>query len=635
VILACRNIKKSFGSQTVLDEVSFHIEDGEKCAVIGVNGAGKTTLFRIITGEEQADEGEVVLAKGRSIGYLQQATEFVNPENTVYEELKAVFADLDELESKIRDAEKEMARLGGAMLEKALERYNVMVSAFEARDGYARESRLKGVIKGLCFDDEELNLPVKLLSGGRKTRAGLGKLLLSAPDLLLLDEPTNHLDISSVTWFEDVFIKNYAGAVLIISHDRYFLDKTVKKVVEIEYGKAKMYGGNYTSYALKKEADRAVAIHHYLVQQKEITRQEGIIKQLRSYGNEIFIKRAKSREKMLAKMDRLDKPTGDPEKMRFFLEPTVESGNDVLSVRGVSKRFGDNLLFEDVSFEIKKGDIAALIGPNGIGKSTLLKMIYGREPYGGRIDYGTNVKMGFYDQEHTFFDGTKTIFREMADSFPKLTNTRIRNILAAFMFKNDDVFKLISALSGGEKGRVALAKLMLGNVNFILLDEPTNHLDMFSKEILEQALRNYSGTVLYVSHDRYFINNTAERIIEMTGDTAAVYEGNYDYYIEKKTGGAEGSSAPGAGRGDGVKVNSYKAKKEEEAAERKRSARVKRIEAEIADIEKMIREADERLARDGASADAVMEEYDKKAKLEERLEEMYSEWESCSITDDL
>ena len=631
MVLMCKNIKKSFGATDVLADISFIIEQGEKSAVVGVNGAGKTTLFKIITGEEQSDGGELIIKNGVKIGYLSQTMNFMNPENTVYDELKNVLAPLDALEASIRETEKSMAGLDGLELEKALTRYNGLVASFEMQNGYERESRLKGVVKGLNFDDEELALPVKLLSGGRKTRASLGKLLLSAPDLLLLDEPTNHLDISSVTWFEDTFIKNYPGAVIIISHDRYFLDKTVKKVIEIEYGKAKSYKGNYTNFALKKEADRAIALHQYYSQQKDIERQEAIIKEFRrrSAANEKFAKRAESREKMLSKVDRLDKPTGDPEKMRFMLEPSIESGNDVLSLQNVSKSFDETLLFKDASFEIKKGEIVALIGPNGIGKSTLLKMIYGGEPYGGRIILGTNVKPGFYDQEHALLDGGKTIFQEMADSFPRLNNGRIRSILAAFMFKGDDVFKTISTLSGGEKGRVALAKLMLGNVNLIMLDEPTNHLDMFSKEVLEQALRNYTGTVLYVSHDRYFINNTAEKVLELSESGVKVYLGNYDDYLAKKllpTSASHDDSVKPEPQGD------YWAQKEALAAERRKATHIARLETEIAEVEELIKIADERLLSDKISSnpELTMEEYAKKTSLETRLEELYSEWDNSN-----
>jgi len=629
MVLMCKNVKKSFGATEVLEDISFIVEEGEKCAVVGVNGAGKTTLFKIITGEDQADSGEVIIKNGMKIGYLSQTMGFMNPENTVYDELTSVFRELDALETAIRDAEKAMANLADEQLEKALERYNGLVATFEVQNGYEKESRLKGVIKGLNFAAEELELPVKLLSGGRKTRASLGKLLLSSPDLLLLDEPTNHLDISAVTWFEDTFIKNYPGAVLIISHDRYFLDKTVKKVVEIEYGKARSYNGNYTYYALKKEADRESEMHRYISQQREIERQEGIIKQLRSFNREKFVKRAESREKLLAKMERMDKPPNEPEKMRFMLEPNLESGNDVLSLQNVSKSIGDNTLFNNIEFEIKKGEIVSIIGPNGIGKSTLLKMIYGGELYNGRIIIGTNVKIGFYDQEHALMDGTKTIFQEMADAFPRLTNVRIRSILAAFMFKGDEVFKTISTLSGGEKGRVALAKLMLGNVNFILLDEPTNHLDMFSKEVLEQALRNYTGTVLYVSHDRYFINNTAEKVIELTSSGTTVYLGNYDNYIEKKDIRQQSSA-------EVIKSNTpndYKAKKEAEAAARKKAAHLARLETEIEQTEALIKAADKRLFSDEVctNPELTMKEYAKKEELETQLEKLYEEWEAATI----
>lgn len=631
MIFSCKDIKKSFGVNTILENVSFILEEGEKAAVVGVNGAGKTTLFKIITGEMSHDGGEIILKKSAKIGHLSQMKD-LNLNNSIYKEMLTVFDDIIKTEDEIRQIEKQMAGLKGEELEKILERYSRLTHYFEEEKGFEYKSRIRGVMKGLGFTEAEFNEPIMHMSGGQKTRISLGKLLLTSPDLLLLDEPTNHLDIESVSWLEESFIKNYSGSVLVISHDRYFLDKTVTKIIEIENGKSNVYNGSYTYYAFKKEADREIRLKQYMDQQKEIKRQQEVIKQLKSFNREKSIKRAESREKMLAKMERVERPENAPEKMRIILEPSITSGNEVLHVENVSKSF-DDILFKDISFDIARGEIVALIGANGIGKTTLFKMITESLGYNsGIIKLGTNVKIGYFDQEYALLNEDKTIFEEIADTYPKLKNAEIRNVLAAFVFVGDDVFKPVAALSGGEKGRVALSKLMLSNANFLMLDEPTNHLDMFSKEILEEALRNYTGTTFYISHDRYFINNTADKIIELTPTCVNIYLGNYDYYMEKKQYiGAETItvpySAPSSASAEDTK-DDWKQKKEKQAEERKRISRLQRLEVEIEKTEKKITDCDSKLALEEIYTDHIkaQETLVIKTKLETDLEALYDEW---------
>ena len=625
MVFSCKSVQKAFGVEDVLTDVSFTIQDGEKAALVGVNGAGKTTLFRIITGELPADAGELSFRKNARVGYLSQMTE-LDAENTIEQEFMSVFAALTALERELRAAEHEMSGLAGDALAEAMARYARLNDSFEEQKGYETKSRVRGVMKGLGFDDAEFELPTKHLSGGQKTRVSLGKLLLTAPDLLLLDEPTNHLDLDSVAWLEDQFLKNYPGAVLVISHDRYFLDKTVTKIIEIENGRSVSYEGNYTLFAYKKEIDREIKLKHFMDQQKEIKRQQEVIQKLRSFNREKSIKRAESREKMLAKLERAERPADLPDKMRIVLEPSKLSGTDVLFGENVSKAFDDEVLFENASFGIRRGEIIALVGPNGVGKTTLFKMILNQSCEQGKIKLGSNVEIGYYDQEYATLDEEKTIFEEISDAYPAMKNVEIRNILAAFMFTNDDVFKTVKMLSGGERGRVALAKLMLGNVNFLMLDEPTNHLDMFSKEILEEALRNYTGTVLYISHDRYFINNTAEAIWELTPGGINAYLGNYDYYMEKReTAQAEAQEQE---RASAAKED-WRRKKEEQAEERRRQARVDKLEKEIAHMEEEIKKVDEKMTREEVYANPTeaQKAYQEKKDLEENLQTLYEEWE--------
>ena len=535
MILSCSNINKSFLEVPILTDVSFHLEDKEKAAIVGINGAGKSTLLKIIVGELNADSGSVSISKDKTLGYLAQYQDISMGRN-IYDEMLEVKKDIIETEKTLRDLEEKMQHIKGDELNALMDQYAKLNHAFELKNGYAYKSEIYGVLKGLGFTEEDFDKSISSLSGGQKTRVALAKLLLSQPDIILLDEPTNHLDIKSITWLEG-FLNNYKGAVLIVSHDRYFLDRIVTKVVEIENTKSHVYQGNYKAFAKKKEELRNATLKLYYKQQKELKHEQEVIERLRSFKQEKFYKRAQSKEKAIEHMNLIDAPETLNDKFRISLNPEYESGNDVLTGTHMSVKFDDAItpLFSDVDFEIKKGERVALIGENGTGKSTLLKIITGNfNKYNGDLEFGSNVSIGYYDQEHNTLDDSKTLFEEISDTYPDMTNTKIRNTLAAFLFTGDDVFKLVGDLSGGEKGRLSLAKLMLSNANFLILDEPTNHLDMVSKEILENALNSYTGTVLYVSHDRYFINETCTRILELSNNTVINYIGNYNYYLEKR-----------------------------------------------------------------------------------------------------
>ncbi len=531
MVLACHNISKAYGITEILNNINFHIEAKEKLAIVGINGAGKSTLLKIIMGEEEADEGQIVIGKDISVGYLaQHQTSFYD--KTIFEELLSVKQNVIELQEQIRQLEQNMKNLEDEELEAALERYTRMNHTFEQQDGYAFESQVTGILKGLGFQETDFNRKVEELSGGQKTRISLGRLLLSRPDVILLDEPTNHLDLNSIAWLEN-YLKSYDGAVIIVSHDRYFLDKIVTKVVELENTKSTIYHGNYSYYAAKREEVRLSKYRAYMNQQAEIKHQEAVIAKLKQFNREKSIKRAESREKMLDKLERLEKPQEVNDEMRLTLTPDIESGNDVLSIEGLSKSYGAHTLFTGIDIDIKRGERVALIGNNGTGKTTILKIITQLLPKdSGKIILGAQVHIGYYDQEHQVLHPDKTIFDELHDTYPDMTNTRIRNVLAAFLFTGEEVFKEIRDLSGGERGRVSLAKLMLSNANFLILDEPTNHLDITSKEILENALKNYTGTILYVSHDRYFINQTATRILDLHdgGITSYIGISNSSWY---------------------------------------------------------------------------------------------------------
>lgn len=641
MILSCQNICKSFNEKNILQNISFHIEEQEKAAIVGINGAGKTTLLRIIVGELAADEGNVILAKNKSFGYLAQ-NQSVDSNHTIYEELLTVKQNLIDLEQRIRQTELEMKSVSGSELEKLMDSYALLTHQFESNGGYSYRSELVGVLKGLGFSEEEFGKSIATLSGGQKTRVALGKLLLLSPDLIILDEPTNHLDMSSITWLE-TYLLNYKGAVIVVSHDRYFLDRIAGKVIEIDQTKATSFSGNYSSYAVKKEELRAARLKAYINQQQEIKHQEEVIAKLKSFNREKSIKRAESREKMLNKIERLEKPTEARTDMHISLEPRIVSGNDVLHVENLSKSFGSLHLFQNIGFELKRGEHVAIIGDNGTGKTTILKIINGLlEPDTGIIRIGTNVHIGYYDQEHHVLHTEKTLFEEISDDYPTLTNTEIRNTLAAFLFTGEDVFKRVGDISGGERGRVSLAKLMLSESNFLILDEPTNHLDIASKEILEDALNNYTGTVLYVSHDRYFINRTASRILDLSGRILTNYLGNYDYYLEKKqeslAAALSGLASPMAaspsnavaGEQESSAKLSWKEQKERQALQRKKENELKRTEERIEALENRDAEIDSLMARpDVCTNVAKLQELSKeKESIRAELDTLMERWET-------
>ena len=621
MILSCKDITKSYGTDIILKKINFNLEEHEKAAVVGVNGAGKTTLFKIITDNLSYDDGQLYIPKNTTIGYLEQNVD-IRSEKTIYEEMLSVFESIFELEEKLHSMERKMSSLSDSEYSSFMEQYARFQHEFEESDGYSCKSRINGVLKGLGFTEDEYSQQVCTLSGGQKTRVFLGKLLLMKPDILLLDEPTNHLDIDSIQWLED-FLKSYSGACLIISHDRYFLDRTVSKIIDIENGKSSVYNGNYSFFIKQKDAARAAQLKQYANQQREIRHQEEVIKTLRQFNREKSIKRAESREKALERMEKMERPENLPEKMHLRLTPQIQSGNDVLSVEDLSMSFGNNRLFSNVSFEIKRGEKVAIIGPNGIGKSTLFKIILNElKPDFGKVVLGVNVNPGYYDQEHHELDDKNTIFDEIHNAYPNMTNGEIRNVLASFVFTEDDVFKTIGTLSGGEKGRVSLAKIMLSKSNFLILDEPTNHLDMYSKEILEDAINNYDGTVLYISHDRYFIDKTAERTLELSRDGITQYLGNYSYCMEKKAEKArieelskENSKTPiqSASVHSDSKTD-WLAQKEEQAKARKKANDIKKVEDEIEKTEKLIKSLEEKLFDPEISADSgkVKELYEEK-----------------------
>ena len=654
MILSCQNISKAFAEKEVLRNVSFHIEENEKAAIVGINGAGKTTLLRIIVGEMAPDEGLVTFAKDKTVGYLAQNAG-VDTSNTIYEELLSVKQELIDLENRMRECEENMKHADGENLEQLMKQYTALTHAFEMGGGYSYKSELVGVLKGLGFTENEFGKSIATLSGGQKTRVALGKLLLLSPDLIILDEPTNHLDMNSIAWLE-TYLLNYKGAVIIVSHDRYFLDRIAGKVIEIDQTKATSFLGNYSDYAAKKEILRVAAMNAYLNQQREIKHQEAVIEKLKSFNREKSIKRAESREKMLDKIEVLEKPTEVRTDMKLKLTPHMLSGNDVLTVKELAKAFDQKMLFEHINFEIKRGEHVAIIGDNGTGKTTLLKILNNLLPADqGTFTLGTNVKIGYYDQEHNVLHSDKTLFDEISDDYPYLTNTQIRNVLAAFLFTGDDVFKRICDLSGGERGRVSLAKLMLSDSNFLILDEPTNHLDIMSKEILEDAINAYEGTVLYVSHDRYFINKTAHRILDLTAQRFVNYIGNYDYYLEKhdavmaallaklRPGTTSGTFAATANASSSLSTSAasssqsevkldWKAQKEEQARIRKRENDLKKCEDKIAVLEERQAAIEQEMSQPEVAVNvARLQELAKEQEeITSQLEGLYELWETLA-----
>lgn len=639
MILACNHISKSFGTDVIIKDATFHIEERQKAAIIGINGAGKSTLLKIIIGELSADSGNVTLSKDTTIGYLAQHQN-LSTDNTIYDEVLSVKKNILDMESGLRNIEHMMKEAEGDELQSLMNQYSRLNHEFELNNGYAYKSEITGVLKGLGFGEEDFNLKVNTLSGGQKTRIALSKLLISKPDIIMLDEPTNHLDMESIAWLENYLI-GYNGSVIIVAHDRYFLDRIVTKIIEIDNSNVTEFTGNYTDYAAKKEILRNMQLKEYLNQQRDIKHQEEVIAKLKQFNREKSIKRAESREKMLDRIERIDKPVELNAAMNITLEPRITSGNDVLSISGLSKSFDGNTLFSDISLDIRRGERVALIGNNGTGKTTILKIINGIiAPDKGSVTLGTNVSIGYYDQEHNILNPDKTLFDELSDAYPDLNNTKIRNTLAAFLFTGDDVFKYIRELSGGERGRVSLAKLMLSNANCLILDEPTNHLDITSKEILENALNSYTGTVLYVSHDRYFINSTATRIIELTGKTIVNYIGNYDYYIQKRdilsasvniSAGNEASGSSAKNSLTAAKAD-WQQSKEEQARIRKLNNDLKKTEDKIEQLETRIAELDEELLNPDICTDTgrLMDIHTKREALSKDLELLYEKWENLS-----
>ena len=655
MILACHNICKSFGTDDILRNVSFHIEEHEKAAVVGINGAGKSTLLKIIVSETDADSGEVTVARGKTVGYLAQQN-MLSGNQSIYDEVAMVKQDVIDLEQRLRDLEREMDEADSGQLEAIMDQYHRTQTRFEQEGGYAWKSEIAGVLRGLGFSDEEFNKPVNTLSGGQKTRVALGKLLLQAPDIMLLDEPINHLDLNSIEWLEN-YLLNYRGAVLIVAHDRYFLNRIVSKIIEIDNGHAMTFTGNYTAYAEKKRQLRDTQMKAWMNQQAQIRHQEEVIAKLKSFNREKSIKRAESREKMLEKMEVLEKPAQLRDDMRLELKPRIESGTDVLSAEHLSKSF-EYPLFSDLNIEIRKGERIALIGNNGTGKSTLLKILIGRmEADEGSVRLGTKVHIGYYDQEHQILHPDKTLFEELQDAYPAMDNTAVRNVLASFLFTGDDAFKLVSDLSGGERGRLSLARLMLSESNFLILDEPTNHLDIVSKEILEDAICSYQGTVLCVSHDRYFINRIATRILDLTGRTLVSYLGNYDYYLEKHDELTRIFAPESAGEthssGGTIRVSDsshlamehkkasadkasaaddWKKRREQQAQARKKASLLEKTEKEIASCEERDALIDEELAKEEVYTDLekVTAFTREKAEIAEKLDELYKLWEELA-----
>lgn len=650
MILSVNNINKSFGTDVIIKDATFNIEDHEKAAIVGINGAGKSTLLKMIVGEEPVDSGLITFTRGKTVGYLAQQQN-LSSGKSIYDELLEVKQFVIDMEKELRELESLMGSTKGEELDALLNKYNSLNQKFEMANGYAYKSEIVGVLKGLGFSEEDFSLNVNTLSGGQKTRVALGKILLSNPDIILLDEPTNHLDMESIAWLEN-YLLNYTGAVVLVSHDRYFLDKIVSKVIEVDQGVVTVFSGNYTDYASKKAILRNMKLKEYLNQQREIKHQEAVITKLKQFNREKSIKRAESREKMLDKIDVIEKPTELDDKMKIKLEPEIISGNDVLSVEGLTKSFDDVTLFKNLNLDIKRGERVALIGNNGTGKTTILRLINGLIPAdSGTITLGSKVEIGYYDQEHHVLDPDKTLFEEISDAYPDLNNTKIRNTLAAFLFTGDDVFKYIRDLSGGERGRVSLAKLMLSNANFLILDEPTNHLDIVSKEILENALNSYTGTVLYVSHDRYFINTTATRIVELTNKTTVNYIGNYDYYIEKKdilTKAAVDEALkndPTLLNKATVTVNNtssnnnnsnskeeWKQSREEQNRLKKAKNELKKVEAKIEELEEKVKKIDEEYANPEIASNTgkLMELHKEKTSIEADLSDLYDRWEILS-----
>ncbi|CEQ28935.1 ABC transporter ATP-binding protein [Paraclostridium sordellii] len=633
IVLSCNNLNKSFGIDTVLENISFTVNEGDKVGIIGVNGTGKTTLFKVLSGIYGYDSGDIYLGKGVEIGYLEQNTNFQS-DKTIYEEVLEVFSDLMEMEKYIRNLEikisEESSNPQSKELDKLMSEYSHKLELFSELNGYGYKSEVKGILKGLGFSDEDMQTPINILSGGEKTRVLLSKLLLKNPSLLLLDEPTNHLDSDAIEWLE-VFLKQYKGTVIIISHDRYFLDQVVNRVFEIHNKRLKTYNGNYSKFIELSKVEKELEVKKYEDQQKEIKKQEESIERLKAYGREKHLKRARSKEKMLDKVDVLDKPDVFRKKASIQFNPAVSSGNDVLEVKNLSMGYGERILFKDINFNIYRGEKVALIGANGIGKSTLFKIIMNEiVSLTGNTKLGTNVHVDYFHQEQKTLNLDNTIIDEIWNDHPNLNQTTLRNMLGSFLFEDAEVFKKISTLSGGERARVAILKLILSNSNFLLLDEPTNHLDIDSKEVLEEALLNYTGTLFTISHDRYFLNTVVDKILVLDSEGITEYLGNYDYYMEKKKQALEMNTVEAVEEKTKTQLKDEK-RKEREQREIEKKARVRRqnIEKEIEEIEAKIEELDLLMCQEDVYSNPgkSKEVSQNKSNLEENLNNLYEEWE--------
>ena len=630
IVLNCNNIGFSYGTETIIRNISFNLQENDKAGLVGVNGAGKSTLFKIIMGELHQEDGELFISKELVLGYLKQNAT-LNSENTLWEELLEVFSGLVAMENDIKRLEKEISSaVNQEKLDSLMKEYGRLTDRFSYMGGFEYNSRIRGVLRGLGFLDSEFESRISILSGGQKTRLALAKVLLEEPDILLLDEPTNHLDIAAVEWLEE-YLKSYKKCLLIISHDRYFLDSVTNKTIEIENKTSTFYNTNYSGYVTQKAVNREVQEKHYQLQQKEIARQEAIIEQQRRFNREKNIIAAESRQKVLDRMVKLDKPEAAPGKIRMKFNQAVTSGNEVLELDSVTKAYGARKLFEDVSFKIRKAERVFLLGPNGCGKSTLLKILSGKlEASSGRFNFGAKVKMGYYDQEMADLNEENTILDEVWSVDQRLIQSEVRSALAAFLFTGEDVFKRISVLSGGEKSRVSMLKLIFSEANFIILDEPTNHLDINSREILEAALQDYDGTLLIVSHDRYFIDKLATRIIDLGTKPPMDCMGNYTYFAShfKKNAAAQSNS--------GEESTITEAKQSHIATKEERS-RLRRLEKQLADAEREIAEMEKQLENiEGEMLEAatdhlrLIELSEEKLRKESRLEEVYAVWTEVS-----
>ncbi len=635
LVLSCSNISKAYGIDPILEDISFNVENGDKIGVVGLNGTGKTTLFNILAGNLHKDEGDIYIQKDLQLGYLKQNTS-IESDKTVFDETMTIFEPLIKMENDLRDLEEAIAKEGESghseELDLLMTRYANLTEEFTELNGYGYKSSIRGVLKGLGFEDDELDKEVNVLSGGQKSRLLLAKLLLQKPDLLLLDEPTNHLDIESIDWLEK-FLNEYQGASLIISHDRYFLDRVVNRIFHMENLGLKTYNTNYTDFMARRKTDLELAKRHFENQQKEIKRQKEVIEKYKAFGGERYYGLAKSREKMLAKMELVDEPDPEDKKARIKFEPQVSSGRDVLQVSNIEKSFGDLHLLKDINFEVYKGDRVGLIGANGIGKTTLFKIILGElEKDSGDINIGHNVIPGYFDQEMENLNLDKTIIDEIWDEHPKFTHFKIRKVLSQFMFIGDDIFKEISDLSGGEKGRLSLLKLMLSRANFLLMDEPTNHLDIDSKEVLEDALLDYEGTIFVISHDRYFLNRVANNIIELTEEGITKYLGNYDYYVEKKNELLYEEEEEETKTKTQIRLEKRK-EKELILNEREKNRRIKSLEESIKEAEAKLEAVDLKLSDPKIYDDHedVMDLSKEREETQNFLDNLYEEW--ISLTD--